>query len=241
MASYITSWHHERIALNDYAGKRVQIAFVHIDNSSIHSRRESSGWYIDEVIIETPFQCFADVPSGYWAEDAICEIYDAGITTGCSTNPMLYCPNGTVTRAQMAVFLGRGIHSSGFTPPTATGIFDDVLSSYWAAAWIEQFYKDGITGGCGTNPLEYCPDGVVTRAQMAIFLLRAKHGKSYIPPKTTGIFDDVSVTSWGADWIEQLYNEGITGGCGTNPLRYCPSNPVTRAQMAVFMVRAFDL
>jgi len=184
---------------------------------------------------------FEDVPLGYWAEEAIYKIYTAGITIGCSQNPLKYCPQDTVTRAQMAVFLGRGIHGSAFTPPTATGIFTDVPETHWAANWIEQFYNDGITSGCSTNPLKYCPEDSVTRAQMAIFLLRAKHGSNYTPPTATGIFSDVSRNHWAADWIEQLYNEGITVGCGTNPLKYCPDSSVTRAEMAVFIMRTFGL
>jgi hypothetical protein len=34
---------------------------------------------------------------------------------------------------------------------------------------------------------------------------------------------------------------GITGGCGTSPLRYCPTDPNTRGQMAVFLVKTFNL
>jgi len=184
---------------------------------------------------------FSDVPPGYWAEDAIYAIYDAGVTTGCASNPMRYCPKKAVTRDQMAVFLGRGTHVGNFSPPPATGIFDDVAVNHWAARWIEQFYDDGITTGCSSNPLQYCPNGDVTRATMAIFLLRAKHGSNYTPPPATGIFGDVPVTHWAAKWIEQLYKEGITTGCQTSPLQYCPDNPVTRAAMAVFLSRAFGL
>ena len=184
---------------------------------------------------------FTDVPPGYWAEEAIKKMYCAGITKGCSQNPLMYCPEDTVTRAQMAIFLGRGIHGSTFTPPPATGMFADVPMTYWAANWIEQFYDDGITSGCSTSPLMYCPENPVTRAQMAIFLLRSKHGSGYTPPPATGIFADVPLGSWAGDWIEQLYNEGITTGCATSPLRYCPGDSVTRAQMAVFIVRTFGL
>jgi murein DD-endopeptidase MepM/ murein hydrolase activator NlpD len=197
--------------------------------------------FINPETIDFQYFTFSDVPQGYWAERAIYKIFKSGITKGCSQNPLLYCPNGPVTRAEMAVFLGRGIHGSSFTPPPATGIFNDVPKNYWAAAWIEQFYKDGITGGCGTSPLRYCPTNPVTRAQMAIFLLRAKHGKNYTPPPAEGIFNDVPVTYWAADWIEQLSKEGITSGCSTNPPRYCPEASVTRAQMAVFIVRTFGL
>jgi hypothetical protein len=182
-----------------------------------------------------------DVPSGYWAEDAIYKIYNTGITKGCSQDPLKYCPEDTVTRDQMAVFLGRGIHGSSYTPPPTTGIFYDVPVTRWAADWIEKFYGDGITSGCSTDPLRYCPDSPVTRGQMAIFLLRSKHGSGYTPPAATGIFADVPATSWVAEWMEQLYQEGITVGCATDPLRYCPDSYVTRAQMAKFLVRTFGL
>jgi len=187
---------------------------------------------------------FTDVSNSYWAWSWIERLYAAGVTSGCSTNPMMYCPEDSVTRAQMAIFLERGKNGSAYTPPAATGmVFIDVSAAYWAAAWIEKLYADGITVGCATNPLRYCPEDPVTRSQMAIFLLRAKYGAAYVPPgvgSNTG-FNDVPVTYWAAAWIEQLYAEGITTGCGTSPLTYCPEDSVTRAQMAVFLVRTFNL
>ncbi len=75
---------------------------------------------------------------------------------------------------------------------------------------------------------------------MAVFLLKSKYGTGYTPSAATGtIFTDVPNTYWAAAWIEQLAAEGITGGCGTNI--YCPDSPVTRAQMAVFLVKTFNL
>jgi hypothetical protein len=184
---------------------------------------------------------FGDVSLTYWAHEFIERLYDAGITGGCAINPLRYCPEATVTRAQMAVFLERGIHGSTYNPPsvgTSTG-FGDVPSTYWAAGWIKQLAADGITGGCGAGM--YCPESPVTRAQMAVFLLRSKYGASYNPPavgSTTG-FADVPSTYWAAAWIKQLVAEGITSGCAANT--YCPEEPVTRAQMAVFLVRTFNL
>ena len=103
------------------------------------------------------------------------------------------------------------------------------------AAWIKQLAAEGITSGCGSG--NYCPAGPVTRAQMAVFLLRSKYGTSYSPPAvgaTTG-FTDVPTNYWAAAWIKQLVAEGITAGCGNG--NYCPEVPVTRAQMAVFLLR----
>jgi hypothetical protein len=182
---------------------------------------------------------FVDVPSGYWANGYIERLYNAGITGGCSTVPLMYCPGNTVTRAQMAVFLLRGIHGSGYTPPSVGGAtgFADVPTNHPVAAWIKQLAAEGITGGCGNG--NYCPDATVTRAQMAVFLLRSKYTSAYTPPPANGDFTDVPVDYSVAAWIEQLAAEGITGGCGAGI--YCPNGNVTRDQMAVFLVRTFNL
>src|SRR5215212_1700565 len=185
---------------------------------------------------------FADVlgNSGFWK--FVEGIYAAGITGGCATSPnLLYCPSSNVDRASMAVFVLRGIHGASYIPPavgTSTG-FLDVPTTHWAAAWIKQLAAESITGGCGSG--NYCPSTLVTRAQMAVFLLRAKHGTSYIPPAAgsgTG-FSDVPTTYWAADWIKQLAAEGITSGCGAG--LYCPESSVTRDQMAAFLSRTFSI
>jgi autotransporter-associated beta strand protein len=191
------------------------------------------------VIVGTTF---IDVPTSYWAWDWIERLYHAGVTTGCiTTNPMRYCPEENVTRAQMAVFLLRGVHGSAYTPPAvgwSTG-FTDVSTIYWAAAWIKQLAAEGITTGCTATT--FCPDQPVTRAEMAVFLLRATHGSAYTPPAvgaSTG-FTDVPISYWAAAWIKQLAVEGITTGCTATT--FCPNQSVTRAEMAKFLVAAFNL
>ncbi len=139
----------------------------------------------------------------------------------------------------MAVFLVRGMNGSAFQPRAARGnVFLDVERSDFAADFIEQLLADGITAGCGGG--NYCPDATVTRAQMAVFLLRARYGSDYAPPSPTGtVFDDVDTSHWAAAWIEQLAGEAITAGCGNG--NYCPDATVTRDQMAVFLARTFSL
>ena len=156
--------------------------------------------------------------------------------------PIDYCPDAPVTRAQMAVFLLRAEHGSGYAPPKCTGVFQDVsCPDAFAVDWIEELASETVTGGCSVSPPEYCPDAPVTRAQMAVFLLKVEHGSSYVPPVCTapGTFGDVPCPgAFAVDWIDQLAQEGITGGCSASPLLYCPDQPVTRAQMAVFLLRA---
>ncbi|HYO14914.1 MAG TPA: S-layer homology domain-containing protein [Thermoanaerobaculia bacterium] len=180
---------------------------------------------------------FADVPFDHWARSSIEGIFRAGLTTGCGN--ARYCPSSQVSRAEMAVFLLRGIHDSAYTPPAATGgVFSDVPAGYWAAPWIEQLAEEGQTAGCGGG--RYCPEQSVSRAEMAVFLLRAKHGPGFTPPPATGtVFADVPAGFWAAAWIERLAAEGITTGCGNGS--YCPTNPVTRAEMAVFLARTFAI
>ena len=106
---------------------------------------------------------------------------------------------------------------------------------------FEELYRRHVTGGCATDPLRYCPNDPVTRDQMAVFLLLTKEGSGYSPPPATGIFTDVPVTNPFAKWIEELYRRHITGGCAVNPLRYCPTEAVTRGAMAPYLVGTFGL
>ncbi len=185
-------------------------------------------------------QIFDDVPNGHWAWSWIERLYNAGITSGCGISPLIYCPENSVTRAQMAIFILRGIHGTSYTPPAATGtVFGDVPATHPHAAWIEALAAQGITSGCGNG--NYCPNNPVTRAQMAVFLLKAKHGSGYTPPAVGADsgFGDVSTSHWAAAWIKQLAAESITSGCGAG--NFCPNQAVSRAQMAVFLVKTFDL
>jgi hypothetical protein len=178
---------------------------------------------------------FADVASNYWAWRWIEGLSSAGVTSGCGGGN--YCPTTPVTRDQMAVFLLKAKHGTSYSPPAASGLFLDVPTNHWAAAWIERLAAEGITSGCGGG--NYCPGQPVTRDQMAVFLLKAKHGTSYSPPAASGVFLDVPTNYWAAAWIERLAAEGITGGCGGG--NYCPATPVTRDQMAVFLLKTFNI
>jgi uncharacterized repeat protein (TIGR03803 family) len=181
------------------------------------------------------FADFLDVPQIDPFHDFVEKIFRAGITAGCGSGS--YCPDSSVTRAQMAAFLLKAEHGSSYLPPPCTGTFDDVPCPSLFANWIEQLAREGITAGCGGG--NYCPSSPVTRAQMAVFLLKAEHGTGYTPPACQGVFGDVACPSLFAGWIEELAAEGITSGCGGG--NYCPGSPNTRGQMAVFLVKTFHL
>jgi hypothetical protein len=185
------------------------------------------------------FADFLDVPQADNFHAYVETIFRNGITAGCTGGA--YCRDASVTRAQMAVFLLKSRFGSAFVPPACGGIFTDVPCPSLFADWVEELYSLGVTGGCGTSPLVYCPGNPVTRAQMAVFLLKASLGSSYTPPACTGlVFTDVPCTGGAFDpWIEDLAGRGVTGGCGGGA--YCPDAANTRGQMAVFLVKTFLL
>jgi hypothetical protein len=184
-------------------------------------------------------ESFPDVPTTNNFYLYIETLFHAGITGGCAGGG--YCPTNDVTRAQMAVFLLKTEHGAGYLPPACAGIFTDVPCPSQFADWIERLYAEQITGGCVASPLQYCPNHSVTRAQMAVFLLKVEHGAAYAPPACNSVFGDVACPSTFANWIEQLYAEQVTGGCQASPLLYCPNNPNTRGQMAVFITKTFGI
>lgn len=147
-----------------------------------------------------------------------------GITGGCDV--LLYCPGATVTRAQMAMFLVRAMD----LPATDQDYFTDD-EGVTGENSINALAAAGITGGCATD--RFCPDQKVTRAQMASFLVRAL---GLPAPDDPDHFTDDDSSSHERD-IDSLAESGITAGCA--PERYCPTQGVTRGQMAAFLYRAF--
>jgi SpoIID/LytB domain protein len=205
----------------------------HAFRSALSGYGVKSNWFVVQ------YWTFEDVRPGMFAFSQINTIGNKGITSGCATNPPLYCPSAPITRAQMAVFLLRAMgHGDPSHLPAYRGIFADVPASDPLARYIEHLYDHGITAGCGGS--RFCPNDSVTRGQMAVFLLRAiDHAAGDHMPGYRGIFADVPASNPFARFIEHAYDHGITSGCTSSPRRYCPDGAVSRAQMAVFIVKAF--
>jgi len=188
------------------------------------------------VVFRLSPNCFWDVPSTDPFYTYICTIAADGITAGCGSGD--YCPDAAALRKQMAVFLLKAKEGVSYVPPPAVGIFTDVPASDPFAPWIEELYHRGVVAGCGDGTI-YCPNDPVRRQQTAVFLLKTLLGSPYVPPACAGLFRDVPCSSPFAVWIEDLYTRGIAGGCGGGD--YCPTNPTTRGQMAVFLTKTFSL
>ena len=166
--------------------------------------------------------------------DSIEAIAEWGITQGCRTNE--FCPDTEITRRQIAAFLHRAVtHRTGEPPAAAETTLNDVENS----AWYRPYAVWAVNAGIMSAPDGmFNPDGIVTRADMAE-MLTAAFSRLTLPARAQGIFTDMeNQPDRTVRAAETLRTAGITQGCSTSPLRYCPDQPVTRAQMASFFHRA---
>jgi hypothetical protein len=236
---------------------------VTLSGGQLHATTQAlTAGAIGNVIVTSPngqtgtlwdgfFADYLDVSASstpYYSE--VVKISRARVSVGCGNAN--YCaapPNNSVTRAEMAAFLlkGKYFHVKYDAPEILSGNtgFNDVNVGDLGANFIVELAREGITGGCGGG--NYCPTAPVLRSQMAVFIIKAEHGSSYVPPAPTGtVFYDVSKTSFGAAYIEQAYHEGIMlgsypEGCTSGPGYFCPSTNTYRLPMAHYLVKAFGM
>ena len=176
---------------------------------------------------------FDDVGGGVHAP-AVEALEADGVFDGTGCGDGLFCPGEPILRWVMAVWLVRVL---GEEPAEAgSSRFSDVDAGQWWAPYVEALADLGVTRGCATGPLRFCPDESVTRAQMASFLVRAFGLEA---AGSAGFVDTAGNTH--EENIDALAAGGVTAGCAIAPLRYCPDKAVTRAQMATFLARATGL
>ncbi len=159
-----------------------------------------------------------------------------------------YCPANVLTRAESAVFMLRAALGTGYTPPAppyTKWINDNWALGTWAQPWAEGMWTAGLTAGCSTSPVMFCPWDQLPREQAAVFSLRIRHGMTYVPPAATGtMFSDMTNPAyWSTTWMEQAYRDGLLVPCGTSGGKptACPGTLIDRAWAAYMIVKAKNL
>ena len=226
-------------------------------------------WEINETaVFETAWKNTGNVPTGYLSgtavtNDPVGNLDDTaaygyvtpGVTHSCTVTGDCYAATALGPRpsAHWDVVLTETI-STGYSFDWRIHVgesFDDVPQSHPFYSFIETLLHSGVTAGCTATA--YCPVGTVTRAQMGIFIARAMAGGDANIPGAgtvgscnynctaggTSCFSDVAPDAAYCRHVHYLAAQGVTSGCRT--AEYCPRSPITRGQMAVFLVRAFQL
>jgi hypothetical protein len=194
---------------------------------------------------------FGDVPQSHWAYGYIEALYQAGYISGCSVEPRLYCPENTLTRGEMGVFVERGHHGADFTPqePT-TPFFTDTQLGTWSTKWAQAMYDDGYTAGCNDDPPQFCPDSEHLRNESTVYYERMLNGVEFYPPDPTSplYYTDIPYgqdSVWYSKWVLAAYNDQIIQECEDEANRadqlFRPFDGLTRAEAACMMAKAKGL
>ena len=170
-------------------------------------------------------------------------VYDGVVSTRRESGSVAQATIRAIKDGRPATFItsGRFLREALDLPShwfglTVTPTFADVPHDHAFAGEVLGLSELGITQGCDDTGEVYCPDDPVTRGEMAAFLVRAfaLTGSTGGDPFTddAGVFEDD---------IEIIAANGITLGCNETGDLFCPDDPVTRGQMAAFLVRVLDL
>lgn len=188
---------------------------------------------------------FLDVPANSWAVHEIEAAKAAGIVQGYGDDH--YHPEWPVSRGQMAVYIARALAGGDHNVPAGPNdpSFPDVPRGSWAYDCTEYAVAKNVVRGYPEG--DYRPDLDLDRAQMAVYIARAivdptgDEGLSAYTAPETPTFPDVSVDSWPYRYVEYLTAAERRTVYGYDDGFYHPGDVCTRDQMAVYIVRAFNL
>lgn len=175
---------------------------------------------------------FSDVVEDAFYSAPVATLAERGVFAGteCAQG---FCPGDPIDRKTMAVWMVR-VLDGGEPPALSESRFDDVDANSFHAPFIERLAELAVTKGCGDGS-GFCPDRVVSRAQMAVFLTRAFGLSEGADPG----FVDVPEGAWYGAEVASLAASGITRGCG-DLTGFCPEKDTSRAHMATFLHRALN-
>jgi len=170
---------------------------------------------------------FRDIEN-HWAKAAIVQAVERGIVSGYGD--YTFRPNRLLTRAEAAVMIARAFKLGG----SAEADFPDVARSHWAYPYIARGTREGIIAGYADG--RFLPDRLVTRAEMAVMIAKAK--KLTVPAGTVTPFTDVPAGHWAAPWIRAMANAGYAAGYADG--RFKPEGSATRAEMTALLMRVLE-
>jgi hypothetical protein len=171
---------------------------------------------------------FSDIHPLNYGREEIIWLADERITEGCGR--ARFCPYRLLSRAEAVVLLDRAL---GLPGTTADHFADDDGS--FAEQSINNAAEAGIVDGCG--PSSFCPDGTVTRGQMAKMLVLG-YG---IPAATSPDHFTDDDGSFSEPYNDALFEAGVTTGCSRFEPWYCPDRALRRLHTALLLYRAEHL
>ncbi len=144
--------------------------------SAVFILRGAHGAITSPPTTPPPTPSFADVDPAFWGFGWIESLFAEGYTSGCGTNPLVYCPLPRPHAAPKARSSScTSCTAWTYAPPTPSGVFTDVDPGAWYAGWVEAAYAEGLLPACSTTPLQFCPEDLLDRSWAAYMMVRAKN------------------------------------------------------------------
>ena len=173
--------------------------------------------------------------SSDFAKASIQFLAEKNIITGDSSGN--FCPKQQLTRAQAAAILARAMKldlSGASQNPT----FKDVPKNYWAYAYIEAAFRDGIVTGVSND--NFKPDDLCTREQIASMFVRALGMQSedleLVQMTNADKFKDYrDISAWAKAPVEFAIQNELIKGTAVNIIS--PGKLIDKEQMAVIADR----
>ncbi len=178
---------------------------------------------------------YLDTPPGSSQTIAIGLLDDMGILEGTECHPRRFCPQQSLARWEMAVWLYRAF-GEDVEPGTEGDNFADVEGDLWWSGYVHGLAELGITKGCASDPLRFCPFDSVSRGEVATFVSRALELSAAEDVDLADVDGTVH-----APHIRSAYASGLIEGCSAESLRYCPYRTITRGEMAQVLARSMGL
>ena len=185
------------------------------------------------VETEPPVPEFADVPQSHWAYTAIRELARRGAVQGIDRTH--FCPDRTITRAELVMLLYRLQAGSA---PTQSTAFTDVPPDAWYAACVGWAAETGLVRG--VTETQFSPGAPVTREQFAAILYRAMGDTVQRPAGNAAPFrDQGQIRAYAAEAVAALREAGVVGGYPDGSFR--PQRAATRAEVCVMLLHALPV
>lgn len=223
------------IRLTDDDGKVVRYAVFKLDSTAAPNNDAQTS----QAPKDDKGTTFTDVPSSHWAYDSISQMVQRGVINGYTDGT--FHPDRIVTRSELAKIM---VLAAGINPrSTSNSSFSDIVPSDWFSAYVEAAkpYLTGYSQADGS--LYYAPNAPALREDMAIAIVKLKgyetSGDQADLNELSDKFTDYDhISQVARKYISVATAKGLVTGYPDNTFR--PQEPITRAQAAALLDRAFQ-
>ncbi|OPA73375.1 hypothetical protein BVG16_29010 [Paenibacillus selenitireducens] len=167
---------------------------------------------------------FTDVPSEHWASRTLQILAAKHIIQG--TTDVTFQPSNKTTRAEFITMLSKVLKLP--TETSAQTTFNDVTSNAWYAEDVAASVKAGIV--TGRNDHIFAPEETITRAEMAVLIVRSLGIDVQNYATTSSYADAKNIPIWALPYVTDATDANLIQGRGQEI--FAPQQPALRAESA---------